>query len=275
MTNLLKSVPPASTHVTEQLRSLEFAELRPRLIRHARLLVRDTGMNRVIWCLLRSFIYARRGRMPPAKLSAPVWYFAYGSNMNERLFRERRHMTPIETRIGVLSGYKLVFTSAGGAQLGTLCTTLARLWRADREGPQGVFLQPIARLLARKTTQWTARARAITDRRELCRGSLGISAPANIVEDASSKVHGVLYRLPLRKFARLDNSEGRQYSYLWTDIEDQAGNRLPAVTYRVRRSLGAEGKPGKQYMTLIRDAARERRLPQNHIDFLDAIEVRE
>lgn len=112
-------------------------------------------------------------------------------SMNERLFRERRHMTPIETRIGVLSGYKLVFTSAGGAQS-------------------------------------------------------GISAPANIVEDASSMVHGVLYRLPLREFARLDNSEGRQYSYLRIDIEDQAGNRLPAVTYRVRRSLGAEGKRGKQ-----------------------------
>ena len=57
--------------------------------------------------------------------------------------------------------------------LGTLCITLAELWYADRDGPQGVFLQPIARLLARKTTQWTARARATTDRRELCRGSLG------------------------------------------------------------------------------------------------------
>ena len=46
---------------------------------------------------------------------------------------------------------------------GILCITLARPWRADRKGPQGVFLQPIARLLARKTMQWTARARATTD----------------------------------------------------------------------------------------------------------------
>ena len=58
------------------------------------------------------------------------------------------------------------------AALGTLCITLAELWYADRDGPQGVFLQPIASLLARKTTQQTARARATTDRRELCRGSL-------------------------------------------------------------------------------------------------------
>lgn len=140
--------------------------------------------------------------------------------MNERLFRERRHITPIETWIGVLSGFKLVFTSAGGAQP-------------------------------------------------------GISAPANMVEDASSTVHGVLYRSPLCKIARLDNSEAKQYRYLWTDIEDQAGDRLPAVTYRVLRSRRAEGKPGKKYMTLIRDAARERRLAKIHIDFLAGIEVRE
>ena len=36
-------------------------------------------------------------------------------------------------------------------QLGTLCITLAELWYADRDGPQGVFLRPIASLLARKT----------------------------------------------------------------------------------------------------------------------------
>lgn len=102
----------------------------------------------------------------------------------------------------------------------------------------------------------------------------GISAPAGIVEDASSMAHGVLYRLPLRKFARLDSSEGKQYRYLWTDVEDQAGNHLPSVTYRVSSSLGAEGKLGKKYMALIRDAARERRLPQSHIDFREGIEVR-
>ena len=56
--------------------------------------------------------------------------------------------------------------------LGTLCITLARLGRADRDGLQGVFLQSIAQLLARKATQQTARVRAITDRRELCRESL-------------------------------------------------------------------------------------------------------
>ena len=65
--------------------------------------------------------------------------------------------------------------------LGSLCVTLAELWQPDRDGLQGVFLQPIARLLAKKTTQQTARARLITDRRKLCRGSLEDKfPPANL-----------------------------------------------------------------------------------------------
>jgi hypothetical protein len=59
-----------------------------------------------------------------------------------------------------------------GAKLGTFCITLADLWQSDRDGLQGAFLQPIASLLARKATPQTARARLITDRRELCRRSL-------------------------------------------------------------------------------------------------------
>jgi len=61
--------------------------------------------------------------------------------------------------------------------LGTLCITLARLWQSDRDGLQGVFSQAIAQLLPRKATQQTARVRLITDRRGLCRGSLGCPLP--------------------------------------------------------------------------------------------------
>ncbi len=57
------------------------------------------------------------------------------------------------------------------AQKGTSAQVLVELWRADRDGVQGVFLQPIAVLLAIKATQQTARDRAITGRKDLCRGS--------------------------------------------------------------------------------------------------------
>ncbi len=38
--------------------------------------------------------------------------------MNERLFRERRHMTSIETRTARLDGFRLCFTVAGGRRPG-------------------------------------------------------------------------------------------------------------------------------------------------------------
>lgn len=175
-------------------------------------------MIRLLWPLLRVWIRLRRGRAPPASMPDPVWYFAYGSNMNERLFRDRRHMSWREARVGRLHGYRLVFSVAGG-------------------------MRP------------------------------GVSAPANIVPAPGGVVYGALYRLPLRKFARLDNSEGKQYGYLWTEIEDLAGNRLSAVTYRVPRDA-PEGRPGRAYLNLIREAARQRGLPAEYIAFLDGVEAR-
>jgi len=175
-------------------------------------------LNRLTWLLARWLIWYRRRRVPPASLRGPVWYFAYGSNMNERLFRERRHMEWLEARVGRLHGYRLAFTVSGG-------------------------MRP------------------------------GLSAPANIVAAPGSVVHGVLYLLPLNKFARLDNSEGRQYGYLWTKAEDSAGQRLPVVTYQVLHAA-PEGRPGLGYLNLIREAARQRGLPKDYVDFLDRIEAR-
>ncbi len=58
------------------------------------------------------------------------------------------------------------------------CTSARGGGSADRDRPQGFFWLPIAiaGLLARKATQRTARGRAITDHRELCRASLASSA---------------------------------------------------------------------------------------------------
>lgn len=176
-------------------------------------------MNLVLWSALRLWIRYRRGRLPPASLPDPIWYFAYGSNMNERLFRERRHMTWLEARVGRLQGYRLAFTVGGG-------------------------MRP------------------------------GVSAPANIIAAPGSAVYGTLYLLPLRKFARLDNSEGKQYDYLWTEVEDLAGNRLPVMTYKVPHAA-PEGRPGRSYLNLIREAARQRGLPADYVAFLDRVEARE
>ena len=176
-------------------------------------------MNPLLWQLVRPIIWSRRGRLPPASMPHQVWYFAYGSNMNERLFRERRHMVWLDARVGRLDGYRLVFSVAGG-------------------------MKP------------------------------GMSAPVNIVEAPGESVWGVLYLLPLRKFARLDNSEGKQYAYLWTEVEDTAGTRVRALTYKVPHAA-PQGRPGRGYLNLIREAARQRGLPAEYIDMLDRVETRD
>ena len=67
-------------------------------------------MNRVVWAALHRWIRYRRGRMLPENMPQSVWYFAYGSNMNERLFRERRHITWLAERVG--NGYLSVIREA-------------------------------------------------------------------------------------------------------------------------------------------------------------------
>jgi len=42
-----------------------------------------------------------------------VWYFAYGANMHDSAFRERRAMRPIESRAGRITGYRLRFNLEG------------------------------------------------------------------------------------------------------------------------------------------------------------------
>jgi hypothetical protein len=61
---------------------------------------------------------------------------------------------------------------------------------------------------------------------------------------------------------------------VWTEVEDNSGSRVPVVTWKVLQEA-PEGKPGRAYLNLIREAARQRGLPADYIAFLDRIEVRE
>jgi cation transport regulator ChaC len=42
-----------------------------------------------------------------------VWYFAYGSNMHNSVFLERRRMRPMEWRVGCVKGFRLRFNLDG------------------------------------------------------------------------------------------------------------------------------------------------------------------
>jgi cation transport regulator ChaC len=64
------------------------------------------------WTLSR-FYYRLHGLPLAGRPDDQVWYFAYGANMHDRTFRERRRMRPIDQRVGRIRGYRLRFNLAG------------------------------------------------------------------------------------------------------------------------------------------------------------------
>jgi len=60
------------------------------------------------WCH-----YRLRGLPLTGRPMDEVWYFAYGANMHDSAFRERRGMRPHEWRPGRIKGYRLRFNLEG------------------------------------------------------------------------------------------------------------------------------------------------------------------
>jgi soluble lytic murein transglycosylase-like protein len=56
-------------------------------------------------------------------------------------------------------------------------------------------------------------------------------------------------------------------------VIDENGSRVRAITYKVPHAA-PEGRPGRRYFELIREAARQRGLPPDYIAFLDRVETR-
>lgn len=80
-------------------------------------------MMRALWQALRRRIarswtlsklwYRLRGLRLEGRPDEDVWYFAYGANMHDSAFRERRGMHPLEWRAGRVRGYRLRFNLEG------------------------------------------------------------------------------------------------------------------------------------------------------------------
>jgi len=64
------------------------------------------------WMLSR-WHYRFHGLVLTGRSSDSVWYFAYGSNMHDDAFRERRRMRPLEWRVACVKGYRLRFNLDG------------------------------------------------------------------------------------------------------------------------------------------------------------------
>lgn len=63
--------------------------------------------------LLSRWRYRARGLPLTGRPSEALWYFAYGANMDEATFCERRGMQPAERRTARVAGYRLRFNLDG------------------------------------------------------------------------------------------------------------------------------------------------------------------
>ncbi len=64
------------------------------------------------WTLSRLY-YRLHGMRLAGRPDEDVWYFAFGANMHDSAFRERRRMRPLEWRPGRVRGYRLRFNLEG------------------------------------------------------------------------------------------------------------------------------------------------------------------
>jgi cation transport regulator ChaC len=64
------------------------------------------------WTLSRIH-YLLRGLEITGAPGDEIWYFAFGANMHDSAFKERRGMAPLEWRVGRLAGYRLRFNLEG------------------------------------------------------------------------------------------------------------------------------------------------------------------
>ncbi len=64
------------------------------------------------WFLAKIY-YRRHGIELTGRPGDEIWYFAFGANMHDSAFRERRGMRPIEWRPGRVKGYRLRFNLEG------------------------------------------------------------------------------------------------------------------------------------------------------------------
>ncbi len=69
-------------------------------------------MTRLSWLFAR-LRYRIHGIRLTGRPEDEVWYFAFGANMHDSAFRERRGMRPLESRAGHVRGYRLRFNLEG------------------------------------------------------------------------------------------------------------------------------------------------------------------
>ncbi len=108
----------------------------------------------------------------------PLWYFAYGSNLDPATFGGRRGMRPLATRLGRLEGYRLCFDIPIGP---------------GERGVANVAPQPGA-LVCGVLYALAAEDAVILDRTEGVHLGVYRRAPVEVVADGDERVAAFTYR---------------------------------------------------------------------------------
>ena len=153
---------------------------------------------------------------PPAGEEADIWYYAFGSNINKKVFEGRRMIKPAESSPAVLPGYRLCFNMPGMPYrepgFGSVEPIPAASAGAGQNGSHGGGGSSAAN------------------------GVGAARAPASSPWE-EQEVHGVAHRVTPTEWAYILETEGAavrgsEYGYGVVDVEVVCydGRRLPAFT---------------------------------------------
>ena len=95
---------------------------------------------------------------------------------------------------------------------------------------------------------------------------------ADIVVDRGSEVWGLLYEMSADDLNRLDTAEGSRYRRVELPVTNESGMTVRAFAYEVVDKAPSKC-PAREYLNIIKDAARSYHFPKSYTQYLDSIEV--
>jgi gamma-glutamylcyclotransferase len=100
---------------------------------------------------------------------------------------------------------------------------------------------------------------------------------ADVVPAKGTSVWGALYELDDEDLPAIDRKEGYDWAYTREPLAVQLcddGSEHLGLTYTVRAKERAEVCPSREYLSGLINAARELRLPEDYLQFLDGLRKR-
>ncbi|KAL5480545.1 hypothetical protein ACEPAI_1815 [Sanghuangporus weigelae] len=201
------------------------------------------------------------------KHDKPLWYLAYGSNLNSSVFKERRGIKPLEERHVLVEGLELTFDLPGlpyveprfaNCRFATGSSDNALVSGNDDKAAE--FVQ--------------------------CRSDIDLNGPWT----GEGALIGVAYLVTPKDFACVVKTEGGGSGYKMVSVQGRVfrkevnpgekkdrievtGETVHAYTlFAPEENIRTQsGQPSVRYLTLIREGAEEHKLPPSFLAYLESV----